>query len=297
VFGRLETMGDELRRDRSLPKFAQAITLYHLIIEASMAQPGQHFIEDFFVKEGSMPAFSEGMHNVARDEQRHIGFGVKVLSELLEESDECKAAVTELMAEMLPYLVSVFVPPDWDERYTTSYGFTMEEIYSFGMKSVEAKWRAIGYPLDAMPPGIYPFDPEMPHETRAQRQITLLKAGVLGEPVGEPQHSPEVQAILFDVIARSAQSDAVDKPTTIQWRFSDAEPWHVRIDNGSTSAVAGLAPDADLTLDTDWATWIGISMRGDHPAKAMLRRRLRPRGSLRELRRLGEIWEPRNINA
>jgi ribonucleotide reductase beta subunit family protein with ferritin-like domain len=297
VFGRLETMADELRRDRSLPKFAQAITLYHLIIEASMAQPGQHFIEDFFVKEGSMPAFSEGMHNVARDEQRHIGFGVKVLSELLEESDECKAAVVELMAEMLPYLVSVFVPPDWDERYTTSYGFTLPEIFAFGMKSVESKWRAIGYPLNEMPPGIYPFDPEMPHEKRAERQIALLKAGVLGEPVGEPQHSPEVQAILFDVIARSAQSDAVDKPTTIQWRFSDAEPWHVRIDNGSTRAEPGLAPDADLTLDTDWATWIGISMRGDHPAKAMLRRRLRPRGSLRELRRLGEIWEPRNINA
>src|ERR687894_2716211 len=104
VFGRLETMCDELRRDRSLPKFAQAITLYHLIIEASMAQPGQHYIEDYFTKSGQMPGFSEGMHNVARDEQRHIGFGVKVLSELLEESEECKAAVDELMAEVLPYL-------------------------------------------------------------------------------------------------------------------------------------------------------------------------------------------------
>ncbi len=83
VFGRLETMADELRRDRSLPKFAQAIALYHLVIEASMAQPGQHYIEDYFTKAGSMPGFSEGMHNVSRDEQRHIGFGVKVLSELL----------------------------------------------------------------------------------------------------------------------------------------------------------------------------------------------------------------------
>ena len=53
VFGRLDSMADELRRDRSLPKFAQAITLYHLIVEASLAQPGQHFIEDFFVKEGT----------------------------------------------------------------------------------------------------------------------------------------------------------------------------------------------------------------------------------------------------
>ncbi len=69
-----------------------------------------------------MPGFSEGMHNVARDEQRHIGFGVKVLSELLDESEECKAAVDEILREMLPYLTSVFIPPDWDERYTRSTG-------------------------------------------------------------------------------------------------------------------------------------------------------------------------------
>ena len=42
VFGRLDRMADELRRDRSLPKFCQAITLYHLVVEATLAQPGQH---------------------------------------------------------------------------------------------------------------------------------------------------------------------------------------------------------------------------------------------------------------
>src|ERR1041384_2745928 len=78
-------MAEELRKDRSIPKYAQAITLYHLIVEGSLAQPGQHFIEDFFASEESMPGFSEGMGNVSRDEQRHIGFGVKVLSELLGE--------------------------------------------------------------------------------------------------------------------------------------------------------------------------------------------------------------------
>ncbi len=83
VFDRLDRMADELRRDRSLPKFAQAIALYHMVVEATLAQPGQHFIEDYFTKAGTMPGFSEGMHNVSRDEQRHIGFGVKTLAELL----------------------------------------------------------------------------------------------------------------------------------------------------------------------------------------------------------------------
>ena len=46
---------DQRRRDRSIPKYAQAITLYHLIVEGSLAQPGQHFIEDFFSSEESLP--------------------------------------------------------------------------------------------------------------------------------------------------------------------------------------------------------------------------------------------------
>jgi ribonucleotide reductase beta subunit family protein with ferritin-like domain len=293
VFERLERMVDELHHDRSLPKFAQAITLYHMIIEATMAQPGQHFIEDYFAKAGTMPGFSAGMERVSRDEQRHIGFGVKVLAELFRESDECKEAVTELLREVLPWVTGVFVPPGWDERYTTEYGFTLEQIYAFGMKSVETKWKATGYPLSEMPPGIYPFDPEMPHDERARRQIKLLKAGVLGEPNGKPSVDPEVESILFDVIARSAHTDAVDRPVTIQWRFEDAEPWHVRIDNGSTSSAPGLAEDPDLTLRTTWADWVDISIRGHGGVKAILRRRLKPRGSLRQLARMPKIFPPR----
>ena len=67
-----------------------------------------------------MPGFSAGMANVSRDEQRHIGFGVKALSEMFAESEECKAAVVELLREVLPYSLAVFIPPGWDERYTTS---------------------------------------------------------------------------------------------------------------------------------------------------------------------------------
>jgi 1,2-phenylacetyl-CoA epoxidase catalytic subunit len=293
VFDRLELMAQQLRRDRSLPRFAQAIALYHLVIEATMAQPAQHFIEDYFVRDGGMPGFSEGMHNVSRDEQRHIGFGVKVLSELFAESEECKQAVTDLLREVMRYVSAVFVPPDWDERYQTSYGFTMEEIYAWGMRSIEAKWRATGYPMEEMPPDVYPLDLSLPYEERARRQIALLKAGVLGEPRGRPQSTPEAQRLLFDIIARSARADAVDRPVTIQWRFSDAEPWHLRIDNGSTRAEAGLAPDADLTLESSWTDFIEISVRGADPRRALLRRRLRPHGSLRQFARMQRIFPRR----
>src|SRR3954447_5863428 len=162
VFDRLDRMADELRKDRSLPKFAQAIAMYHMVVEATLAQPGQHFIEDYFAKTETMPGFSKGMRNVARDEQRHIGFGVKTLSELFERSEECKAAAAELLAEVLPYSLAVFVPPNWDLEYTRSYGFELEEIYAFGIRSARTKWRGAGAPNDDKTRRKFP-----PHSTRA----------------------------------------------------------------------------------------------------------------------------------
>src|SRR3954447_26703699 len=37
TFDRLDKMADELRRDRSRPQLAKAITLYHIVIEATLA--------------------------------------------------------------------------------------------------------------------------------------------------------------------------------------------------------------------------------------------------------------------
>jgi hypothetical protein len=296
VFGRLDQMADELRQDRSLPKFAQAIALYHMVVEATLAQPGQHFIQDFFVKEGTMPGFSEGMDNVSRDEQRHIGFGVKALSEMFAESEECKQAVVEILREVLPYSLGVFVPPGWAERYTTEYGFTLEDIYAFAMRSVEAKWRAAGFPLEEMPPDIYPVDRSMTYEERARNQIKLLKAGVTGEPNGRPNSSPDVQRILFETMSRSANPDLLNgRPWVFQLRFTDADPWHFVIENGSTRAEPGDALNADFTFETDWQQWIEISTRGESPLPAILRRRLRPHGSLRGMRAFAKAFRPRQI--
>jgi hypothetical protein len=140
---------------------------------------------------------------------------------------------------------------------------------------------------------LYPFDPEMPHKTRADRQIKLLKAGVLGEPGAIAPATPDVQEIYFDVIARSARTGSLDEPMTVQWDFTDADPWHVRLNNGSSTAEKGLAPDADITLETTWGQWIQISMQGENPLKAVATRRLRPRGGLRNLARMGQVWQPR----
>ena len=295
VFGRLDRMAGELRRDRSLPKFAQAITLYHLIVEGTLAQPGQHFIEDYFVKEGGMPGFSEGMQNISRDEQRHIGFGVKVLSELVAESSECKAAIDEIMAEVMPWVSSVFIPPNWDREYTRCYGFELEDIAEWGLRAIEQKWRAIGYPMEEMPASTFPLDLSLPHRARAELTIRLTSAGVVGEPLpaNQVESSPEIQGLYFDMLARSVDPSAGPAgtgPFTIQWKFTDAEPWHVVVDNGSTRAGRGLASNPSVTLESGWHDFIDIGKGAVSPPRAMIGRRLKLRGRPRDLLRFRKLF-------
>jgi ribonucleotide reductase small subunit/SCP-2 sterol transfer family protein len=295
IFDRLDRMAEELRKDRSLPKYAQAITLYHLIVEGSLAQPGQHFIEDFFASEETMPGFSEGMANVSRDEQRHIGFGVKVLSELLADehpaSAECKAAVVELLRETLPYGPAVFSPPNMDREYTECYGFTLEDIFAFGLKLIRQRWRTIGYPTEEMPPGVFPFDPKKDEREIAENQVKLMMGGILGPPNASAQATPELQRLYFDVIERVVEPKAANGSRLVyQWRFSDADPWHLVIDNGSTHAEPGEAPNPNLVLEASWADFIATGKPDANPLKMMLQRRLRPHGSLRELARMRKVF-------
>src|SRR5678815_4780930 len=82
-----------LVRDRSRTKLAQAVTMYHFVVEATLAQPGQHFISDYLAARDLLPGFRAGMHHVSLDEQRHIGFGVKLLRDLALEDPEVPDAV------------------------------------------------------------------------------------------------------------------------------------------------------------------------------------------------------------
>ena len=204
VFDRLVTMSDELRRDPSIPRLAAAITLYHVIIEAALAQPGQHFITSYLAERDTLPGFRAGMENVAADEQRHIGFGVKLLSDLREMDPEVPHAVADLLREVIPWTASVLVPPDWDMRYVECFGFTLDDIGEEG--AVVARHQdahAPGCRSTTCPgPPVFPV-PGTPRE-RSQRGRQMVRAGYLGEKLGPPSTDPDDMRVFFDVVAGGA---------------------------------------------------------------------------------------------
>ena len=143
LFARLDTMADELRRDRSPRKLAAAVTLYHVVVEGTLAQPGQHIIETSLETLDLMPGFREGIRNVALDEQRHIAFGVRLLADLYEaDPRDTQDAIVDIIREVLPWTLSVPIPPAGTASYTECFGFSLEDLYEEGARSNEARLRA-----------------------------------------------------------------------------------------------------------------------------------------------------------
>jgi hypothetical protein len=282
VFDRLETMCDELRKDKSIPQLAAAVTLYHLIIEATLAQPGQHFITGYLSDRDMMPGFRAGMENVAADEQRHIGFGVKLLADLRRQDPEVPHAVADLLREVLPWTLGVLVPPNWDERYITTFGYTFEDLGVEGITSLETKLRSAGMPMDELPgPAVFPLA-GTPME-RAIRSKRMVKAGYLGEKIGPPSKDPQDMEILFESMAGTFMAEHAASPGVMQWEFPDAETWHILVDNGSTRAVRGSHDAPTARFQVRFEDWTDVIAGRTDPRRLMLRGKLRPRGNYRWL--------------
>ncbi len=293
IFDRLDRMADELRADRSPAQLAAAVTLYHIVIEAALAQPGQHFICSYLEQRDQLPAFREGMQNIAADEQRHIGFGVKLLADLKREDPvRVPQAVARILRDVTRYTAQVLMPPGWDERYITVFGATYDEVGTEGLTSMTTKLRSAGLAAETLPgpallpPGLTPLEV-------SQRGRALAQAGVIGVREGPSKRDPETLAMLFDMIRRQVNPEhGFKRATTFQWEFTDPDvpTWHLTVENGSSTVAEGEAPRADLRLRMAYQDWIDIVGERLDPRRAMVTGRLRPRGNPLALRKLAKAF-------
>ena len=242
IFDRLDTMADELRADRSRAQLAAAVTLYHVVIEAALAQPGQHFICSYLEERDVLPAFRQGMQNIAADEQRHIGFGVKLLSDLKREDPVgVPKAVAGILRDVTRYTAQVLMPPGWDENYITVFGASYDDVGVEGLTSMTTKLRSAGLAVETLPgpallpPGLSPLE-------TSQRGRELAKAGIIGVREGPSKRDAETVALLFDSIRRQVNPNhGLSRATTFQWEFTDPDipTWHLTVNNGSSRRRAG----------------------------------------------------------
>ena len=134
---------------RDFDAFVEGVTLYHIVIEATIALTGQRFELESMREQGlTARGFYRGFTAVARDESRHVSFGIKLLQEAVRE-DAARYAplIQKTLVECLPLITGTLDPPD--PRYVTEFGHTESEIVQFAFDSLNKRLRAIGINLAA----------------------------------------------------------------------------------------------------------------------------------------------------
>jgi hypothetical protein len=289
LFAHLDRVADRLRRDHSPRMLAEAVTLYHVVVEGTLAQPGQHMIETSLQTLDLMPGFREGIRNVALDEQRHIAFGVRLLADLFAANPrETQDAIVDVHREVLPWTLSVPIPPGWDTSYPECFGFSMEDLYEEGARSNEARLRAVGLPLDEI--AHFPFPMDVSPRERGERALALLRGGLLAQRYGPIARDPQTMRVFFDLLARNARGEEVPRGTTIQWDFRDAEPWYLELDGVVKRAVQGRVAKPTVRLRLHFDDFAELTSRRALPYTLIARGRMIPRGDPRVLLKLQRLF-------
>src|SRR4051794_37173194 len=200
VFGELDVIAARLKRKPTRANLAAGVAMYHFVVEASLAQPGQHFIESYLTARNVLPGFRAGIANVAADEQRHIGFGVKLLADIVREDERCLEAVGDVLRRVIPWATAVLWAPGGDRRHVGGFGAGggagggtggWGGVWGRGggggggggLRSLVRSPRAAGREGEP-PPGGPPLLLGLTPEEQARHGLDLVETGILGEPNG-----------------------------------------------------------------------------------------------------------------
>ena len=112
-YGDLPAAIDRCRLDPKDPvAFVEAVVTYHLVVEGYLALTGQRTTLRLLRRIGILPGFVAGFTAVARDESRHIGFGVLALRRRVLEDPEMGRVIARKVHDLLEPAVRVVVGPD-----------------------------------------------------------------------------------------------------------------------------------------------------------------------------------------
>jgi ribonucleoside-diphosphate reductase beta chain len=150
LFGLLDTVTEELRHDRSAATLVRAVTVYHLLVEGTVALAGQRHILDWLRREEVLPGFREGLVNVTRDESRHVNFGVLLLRDAAADDPAAVDTVRATVLEAIPAVLGTLEPPDGDASYYAVFGFAQEEVALWALDSLRRKLHAVGVEIDGL---------------------------------------------------------------------------------------------------------------------------------------------------
>ncbi|MEN0014714.1 MAG: ribonucleotide-diphosphate reductase subunit beta [Solirubrobacteraceae bacterium] len=274
TFKNLKAVGQRLREDASPARFAEAITNYHIIVEGTLAQPGQHLMERWLENTGVLPGFLDGLRNVAIDEQRHIAFGMKTLADMYaNDPEEIGQVVIDAIRNSGTYLMAFAYPKDGGSAFLSPLGIHLEELYADSMRSLTSRLRGIGL-SESQRSKALTLNPELSFEEQGSMMMRLLDSGYVGDGSVPKSKKPEDLALLFDMMQNLIRANPPAVGTVVQFDFTDIGPRYYLQTADGLEYHENRHPSPSVSIKTSLDDLLDLLGERVSPVKLILSRRL-----------------------
>ena len=131
-----------LLADASPAAQAQALVTYTLVGEGVLGEAGYHVFTAALEHGGLMPGFREGLRLAQADEDRHMAYGLHLLSRLVAEDEAVWGVIQARMDDLLPDTLGVvtefFQPYD-----AMPFGLTLDAVIEYAMAKFAGRWASL----------------------------------------------------------------------------------------------------------------------------------------------------------
>jgi ribonucleoside-diphosphate reductase beta chain len=133
-----------LRSDRSPEAQIRASTTYNMVIEGVLAETGYHGFRESLAANRLLPGLLEGVGLVARDESRHIRYGVYLLNRLIATTPGGWEVMNQRMNELLGPAMGV-VGEFWEhfDPDNAPFGQTMQVFLDYASTLFDRRMRVL----------------------------------------------------------------------------------------------------------------------------------------------------------
>jgi len=148
--GVLVDWGQRLIEDpRNIEAKVDFVTLYHMIIEGTLALTGQWFLTEYMERHEILPGWVKGFRLISQDEHRHVAYGTWFLREKAKDP-ALRERIIGRLAELIPLATEVLVPTGADPNDFTMLDYTMEETNTFAFNALGRRLKVIGIDMASL---------------------------------------------------------------------------------------------------------------------------------------------------
>ncbi len=145
----LSEVAERIRQEpRNLAHLIEGVTLYHVVVEGMMALAGQRSILEFYRQYNIFPAFRGGFTAVARDESRHVVFGVKFLRDMIQRDNANAQVVYNAVNTYAPTALTAISPDEEDAAQMLAMRLDPWVSPRYAQDSLRKKLKVIGLSME-----------------------------------------------------------------------------------------------------------------------------------------------------